>query len=161
MVLSDRADGADNLVLSLTRARHEAVPSCRSILHLPLPWSTYQVAGSYFFFFILKYIRLSNHCLYISMNTKCLWTHAGLEFNQWCCSFPALAPCHVNLHSNSKITLLIPRRCHQCSCDSEGWSNTYIFTVGVLISFTREVLSKIKGIVNLVNKSLLESAGCN
>lgn len=95
------------------------------------------------------------------MNVKCLWTHICLEFNQCCCPFPALAPCHVNLHSKSTMILLIPGRCHQCSCDSEGWSNTYTFTLGILISFTREVLSKIKGIVNSVNKSLLDSAGCN
>lgn len=93
------------------------------------------------------------------MKAKCLWTHTGLESNQSCCLFSALAPCPANLHV--KMILLIPGRCHWCSCDSEGWNNTYTLTLGVLISFTREVLSKFKGIVNLVDKSLLESAECN
>lgn len=56
----------------------------------------------------------------MAVKAKCLWTHTGLEFNQGCCAFPALAPCHVNLHGKSTMTLLIPGRCHQCKCDSEG-----------------------------------------
>lgn len=42
---------------------------------------------------------------------------------------------------------------------SEKRSNTYTFTLGALIWFIKEMLSKIKGIANLVNKSLLKSAG--